>query len=234
MVIKVADANDVDSDDDNLASNNFSPSKEDGIPAFLEDQNGALIPYEEKKQLYLTMRGWWNDNINNEDPPFNWSSTGETLRSSFRNFLEQRFFYLRLCAHHWKVDELWKRNYHSWRRSLLNKAVESDESSSNEQPSADESNGKKRKQKSKSESNKAKANGSSRKKQKANQQEGASARDVKGKGVEKVSYNNFHGYTDALKLVSKPSIPNMTAVRGKYMFLTKFPYHISFFPSDTD
>jgi len=183
-VIKVTDTNSIDSDNDNLESDDPSSSKDDGIPAFLEDENGTLITYEEKKQLYLAMRGWWNDKIDIKNPPINWSSTGESLRSSFRNFLERKFFYLRLCSHHWKVDELWKRNYHSWRRSRLNKTMDSDDSTSDERPSADISNEKKRKRKSK-------GNGLNGKKQKANRLEGASARDMKGKGIEKVSRNNF-------------------------------------------
>jgi hypothetical protein len=65
-------------EDDNLESDDSNPGKDDGTPAFLEDRNSDLITYEEKKQLYLTMRGWWNDNIDSENPPINWSSTGKT------------------------------------------------------------------------------------------------------------------------------------------------------------
>ena len=182
-VIKVTDTNCVNFDDDNPESDDLGPSKDDGIPAFLEYEDGTLINHEEKKQLYLTMRGWWNDNIDSENPPINWSSTGETLRNSFRNFLEQKFFYLQLCSYHWKADELWKRNYHSWRRSLLNKTMDSDDSSSDERPSADASNNKKRKRKSKSESNGAETNSSKGEKKKL--------RDAKGKGIEKVSRKYF-------------------------------------------
>jgi hypothetical protein len=76
------------------------------------------ISCDEKKQLYLAMRGFWNDHIDGRNPPLNWSSAGETLRNAFRDFLESKFFYLRLCAGRWKVEELWKRNYHSRLRSF--------------------------------------------------------------------------------------------------------------------
>lgn len=115
-VIKVVDADSTSDDDGNLGSDDTN--QEDGVLAFLEKDNGKLISYDDKKQLYHAMRGFWNDHIDDCNPPVNWSSAGETLRNTFRNFLESKFFYLHLCAGRWKVEELWKRNYHSWLRSF--------------------------------------------------------------------------------------------------------------------
>lgn len=116
-VIKVVDADSLsDDDNDSLGGNDLN--QEDGVLAFLEKDDGKLISYDDKKQLYRAMRGFWNDHIDGRDPPLNWSSAGETLRNAFRDFLESKFFYLRLCASRWKVEELWKRNYHSWLRSF--------------------------------------------------------------------------------------------------------------------
>jgi hypothetical protein len=111
-VIKVVDADSMSDNDKNLGSDDFS--QEDGVLAFLESDNGKLISYDDKKQLYRAMRGFWNDCVDGSSPPLNWSSAGETLQNAFWDFLESKFFYLRLCAGRWKVEELWKQNYHSW------------------------------------------------------------------------------------------------------------------------
>ena len=42
-----------------------------------------------------------------------------TLRDKFRDVIEEKFPFLRLCAERWKVETLWKKNYHSWMRSYL-------------------------------------------------------------------------------------------------------------------
>jgi len=120
-VIRVVDADSTLDDDENLGGDD--PNQEDGVLAFLEDDNGKLISYDDKKQLYRAMRGFWNDRIDGCNPPLNWSSAGETLRNAFRDFLESKFFYLRLCAGRWKVEEIWKRNYHSWLRSFARRTA---------------------------------------------------------------------------------------------------------------
>ena len=114
----MVDAGNMSDNDENTGSND--PNQDDGVLAFLENANGILIFYDEKKLLYHAMRGFWNDHIGtSSDPPGNWSSAGETLQSSFCNFLESQFFYLRLCAGRWKAEELWKWNYHSWLWSFV-------------------------------------------------------------------------------------------------------------------
>ena len=105
-VIKVVDADSTSDDDGNLGSDDLN--HEDGVLAFLEKDNGELISYDDKKHLYHAMHGFWNDHIDGCNPPVNWSSAGETLRNTFRGFLEGKFFYLHLCAGRWKVEELWK------------------------------------------------------------------------------------------------------------------------------
>jgi hypothetical protein len=120
-VIKVVDADNVSDDDEGLGSDDAN--QEDGVLAFLEKDDGKLISYNDKKQLYRSMRGFWNDRVDCGNPPLNWSSAGETLRNDFRDFLEGKFLYLRLCAGRWKVEELWKRNYHSWLRSFARRTA---------------------------------------------------------------------------------------------------------------
>jgi hypothetical protein len=117
-VIKVydTDAGESDSESDDTGG---IKKHESGVLAFLEDENGKVIDHRERKRLYAELRGFWNDNIDANHPPDNWSSAGATLRDKFRDILEGKFPFLRLCAGRWKVEALWKKNYHSWKRSLL-------------------------------------------------------------------------------------------------------------------
>src|SRR5262245_40629435 len=70
-VIKVVDANSMSDDDEGLGSDDSS--QEDGVLAFLEKDDGNLISYDDKKQLYRSMRGFWNDRVDCGNPPLNWS-----------------------------------------------------------------------------------------------------------------------------------------------------------------
>ena len=117
-VIKVYDA---DSSDSDRESNNNEGilKRESGVLAFLEDETGKVIDRCERKRLYAEIRGFWNENIDSASPSDNWSSAGATLRDRFRDTTEEHFPFLRLCAGRWKVEALWKKNYHSWKRSLL-------------------------------------------------------------------------------------------------------------------
>ena len=117
-VIKVYDTNAGDSDSDSEDTGGIKKC-ESSVLAFLEDENGKVISHHERKRLYAELRGFWNDNIDANHPPDNWSSAGATLRDRFRDILEEKFPFLRLCAGRWKVEALWKKNYHSWKRSLL-------------------------------------------------------------------------------------------------------------------
>lgn len=222
-VITVVDAgSESGPDNENLGSDDSVAGKEDGIPAFLENEDGSLITYEEKKQLYLAMRGWWNDNIGNKNPPGNWSSVGETLRNSFRDFLERRFFCLRLCSQRWKVDELWKRNYHSWLRSFKKKINDLDRGSSNKHSSDEDTcdevpKKKKRNRKSEREPNKWNTDKPKKKKQKTVQndiptkaaaferKQADDKRASKGNAVEKVTAH-FHCRISVLAFL-QPTVP---------------------------
>ena len=66
--------------DENLGiSDNLNQKDSDSVLAFLENDNGRLISYGDKKQLYCAMHGFWNNHIDSSNPPLNWSSAGETL-----------------------------------------------------------------------------------------------------------------------------------------------------------
>jgi hypothetical protein len=117
-VIKVYDTDISDCDSDSNDNEGIT-KRESGVLAFLEEENGKVIDRHERKRLYAELRGFWNDNIDSNCPPDNWSSAGATLRDKFRDVLEEKFPFLCLCNGRWKVEALWKKNYHSWKRSLL-------------------------------------------------------------------------------------------------------------------
>ena len=94
-VIKVYDSDSSESDSD---SNEGITKWESGVLAFLEDKNGKVIDRHERKRLYAELQGFWNDNIDSNCPPDNWSSAGATLRDKFQDVLEEKFPFLCLCA----------------------------------------------------------------------------------------------------------------------------------------
>jgi len=68
-VIKVMDADSTSDDGENLDGNDLN--QKDGVLAFLEDNNGKLILYNNKKQLYRAMHGFWNNCIDGSNPSLN-------------------------------------------------------------------------------------------------------------------------------------------------------------------
>ena len=72
--------------------------KERGVLAFLKDENGSIISYRQKERLYAELQAFWNDNIDPNRPPKNWSSVGATLCNKFCNTIEEKFPFLCLCS----------------------------------------------------------------------------------------------------------------------------------------
>ncbi|KAG7086869.1 hypothetical protein E1B28_000173 [Marasmius oreades] len=94
-------------------------SKRDGVPAYLENENGKVVDLNTKIMVYDDARAIWNQRIDLAKPPANWSSAGAELRDEFRDVLEEKHPFLQLCSRRWKVEEIWKRNYHSWLKARL-------------------------------------------------------------------------------------------------------------------
>jgi hypothetical protein len=76
--IEVFDANSSGSEQE---SNN-NKKEEIGVK-FLEDENGNPIDDDKRMQLYAEVHGFWNDNIDSNCPPNNWSSAGSALCDKF-------------------------------------------------------------------------------------------------------------------------------------------------------
>jgi hypothetical protein len=118
-VIKVYDTDHSSDCNDSSNENDGTTNRETRVLAFLEDKNGRVITHHKRRRLYSELRGFWNDNIDPTHPPNNWSSAGTTLQDRFRDILEDKFLILHFCAGRWKVEALWKKNYHSWKQLLL-------------------------------------------------------------------------------------------------------------------
>ena len=85
---------------------------------YLEDENSTPLTEQQRGAMYGHARRFWNTYLQKSGrfPPTYSALDLDTL-GHFRSEMERHFFELRLCDNHWKVDEIWIRNYHSWRSS---------------------------------------------------------------------------------------------------------------------
>ena len=83
---------------------------------YLEDENGIPLTEQRRSAMYSHARRFWNTYLQKSGrfPPTYSALDLDTL-GHFRSEMERHFFELRLCDNHWKVDEIWICNYHSWR-----------------------------------------------------------------------------------------------------------------------
>ena len=83
---------------------------------YLEDKNGIPLTEQRRGAMYSHARKFWNTYLQKSGrfPPTYSALDLDTL-GHFRSEMERHFFELRLCDNHWKADEIWIRNYHSWR-----------------------------------------------------------------------------------------------------------------------
>jgi hypothetical protein len=85
---------------------------------YLEDENSTPLTEQQRGAMYSHARRFWNTYLQKSGrfPPTYSALDLDTL-GHFRSEMERHFFELRLCDNHWKADEIWIRNYHSWRSS---------------------------------------------------------------------------------------------------------------------
>ena len=60
------------------------------------------------------MRSWWQEKHNEGIVLMTVTNIGWRRRHEYRNHMEERHPWLRLCADHWKVDMLWKNHFSLW------------------------------------------------------------------------------------------------------------------------
>jgi hypothetical protein len=85
---------------------------------YLEDENSIPLTEQQRGAMYGHARKFWNTYLqkSGQFPP-SYSALDLDTLGHFRSEMECHFFDLRLCDNHWKTDEIWIRNYHSWRSS---------------------------------------------------------------------------------------------------------------------
>ena len=97
-----------------LSSDDLKIEKTD----YLEDKNGTPLTEQRRGAIYSHTRRFWNSysQKSGKFPPTYHVLDLDTL-GHFRSEMERHFSELRLCDNHWKADEIWICNYHSWRSS---------------------------------------------------------------------------------------------------------------------
>jgi hypothetical protein len=85
---------------------------------YLEDENSTPLTDQRRGAIYSHARRFWNTYLQKSGrfPPTYSVLDLDTL-GHFHSEMERHFLKLRLCDNHWKADEIWIRNYHSWRSS---------------------------------------------------------------------------------------------------------------------
>ena len=110
-----------------LTNDNDDSDDKRGVPAFLVGTDGKLLSIEYKKQIYSSIEGFFNNNVDPKNVPINYSSSGETLHKNFHNFIEMKHKPLALCLGHWEANVLFIQQYHGWLRSYQRHMDKNDE-----------------------------------------------------------------------------------------------------------
>jgi hypothetical protein len=85
---------------------------------YLEDENSTPLTEQRRGAIYSHARRFWNTYLQKSGRfPSTYSALDLDTLGHFRSEMERHFLELRLCDNHWKADEIWIRNYHSWRSS---------------------------------------------------------------------------------------------------------------------
>jgi hypothetical protein len=83
---------------------------------YLEDESGTPLTEQRRGSIYGHARRFWNTYLQKSGRfPSTYSALDLDTLGHFRSEMERHFSELRLCDNHWKADEIWIRNYHSWR-----------------------------------------------------------------------------------------------------------------------
>ena len=110
------ESHDRDSEGDSYVKNNIPRNdRDDSINIlFWEDKFGNVIPSSQRTMVTREMRAFWQEKHERKVSLGSLGGIGRGLRDEFRNLMEERFPWLRLCEDHWKVDQLWINHFSSW------------------------------------------------------------------------------------------------------------------------
>ncbi|KAF7422216.1 hypothetical protein PC9H_010372 [Pleurotus ostreatus] len=75
---------------------------------YLEDDTGTQISKSLRSRLYNHAFAFWKALEDSGIKVTNFRDTNLDIIKRFRTSVEADFWFLRLCEHHWKADELWK------------------------------------------------------------------------------------------------------------------------------
>jgi len=91
-----------------------------GIPTitlYMEDEFGNPIDEDTKEELRGECNFYWNQVVfdGDGDSLQSWQDLGLKRKEDFRIFIEHKFPWLRLCAGHWKMKQVWVNYFGRWR-----------------------------------------------------------------------------------------------------------------------
>ena len=91
------------------------------LSLYMEDNYGQLVPSEVQDEVLADARGFWVDQLREGRGTELVSSQklGFQIREEFRKALETKHPWLRLCAGHWKVRQVWINHFSSWRNTSM-------------------------------------------------------------------------------------------------------------------
>lgn len=85
--------------------------------SWMEDTSGNRVNLDKQRRILDAARKTWSA-IRNGRVSFGiYSNTPADTLDYFRARMEMMFPELRLCADHWKTDQLWIENFSSWAKS---------------------------------------------------------------------------------------------------------------------
>lgn len=84
---------------------------------YLEDTEGAPITEDERRTVYSHAHLIWNSFASTGRPPAGYKQVSIQYLTRYHEEMEKEFPILRLCARHWKADQIWILNYPSWLRN---------------------------------------------------------------------------------------------------------------------
>lgn len=89
------------------------------LTLFFEDETGALVSDEIKKQVRLDLAGYWFSMLEEGETPRGHDSHGLKRQEDYRETMEDKYPWLRLCDGHWKVKQIWTNYYRKQRIDAL-------------------------------------------------------------------------------------------------------------------
>lgn len=86
---------------------------------WMEDSFGDPVPQGVRTNIREDVFAYWNDMVTAKDIPKLYAEAGFEAKEAFRITMEGKYNWLRLCAGHWKVRQLWMNCYRGWKKSYL-------------------------------------------------------------------------------------------------------------------